>query len=79
MRLTLERAMGRASSTLSPGHRHVAAKVILLLKTFIFISPKHNVNHYASGHRHVTTEVFLLLRIFIFILPKHNVESIFIC
>ncbi|KAI4370007.1 hypothetical protein MLD38_018395 [Melastoma candidum] len=26
MRVTLERAMGRASSTLSPGHRHVATK-----------------------------------------------------
>lgn len=28
MRLVLERAMGRASSTLSPGHRHFAAQVI---------------------------------------------------
>lgn len=30
MRLMLERAMGRASSTLSPGHRHFAAQVITL-------------------------------------------------
>lgn len=29
MRLLLERAMGRASSTLSPGHRHFAAQVVL--------------------------------------------------
>jgi len=28
MRILLEKAMGRASSTLSPGHRHVAAQVI---------------------------------------------------
>lgn len=28
MRIVLERAMGRASSTLSPGHRHFAAQVI---------------------------------------------------
>lgn len=27
VRIMLERAMGRASSTLSPGHRHVAAQV----------------------------------------------------
>lgn len=31
MRTTLERAMGRASSTLSPGHRHFAAQVLTLL------------------------------------------------
>lgn len=29
MRLMLEKAMGRASSTLSPGHRHVASQVFL--------------------------------------------------
>lgn len=29
MRMVLERAMGRASSTLSPGHHHFAAQVIL--------------------------------------------------
>lgn len=28
MRMVLERAMGRASSTLSPGHRHFAAQVL---------------------------------------------------
>jgi len=28
MRILLEKAMGRASSTLSPGHRHFAAQVI---------------------------------------------------
>lgn len=31
MRTMLERAMGRASSTLSPGHRHFAAQVLTLL------------------------------------------------
>lgn len=31
MRTTLERAMGRASSTLSPGHRHFTAQVQTLL------------------------------------------------
>lgn len=33
MRTMLERAMGRASSTLSPGHRHFAAEVNLPLGT----------------------------------------------
>jgi hypothetical protein len=31
MRIMLDRAMGRASSTLSPGHRHFAAQVTLRL------------------------------------------------
>lgn len=31
MRLMLDRAMGRASSTLSPGHRHFAVQVALPL------------------------------------------------
>lgn len=31
MRMMLERAMGRASSTLSPGHRHVTVQVTLPL------------------------------------------------
>lgn len=31
MRMMLERTMGRASSTLSPGHRHFAAQVTLPL------------------------------------------------
>ncbi|KAF4374716.1 hypothetical protein F8388_020237 [Cannabis sativa] len=30
MRIVLERAMGRASSTLSPGHRHFASQLILI-------------------------------------------------
>lgn len=34
MRTVLERAMGRASSTLSPGHRHFAAEVNLPLGTY---------------------------------------------
>ena len=33
MRTMLERAMGRASSTLSPGHRHFDAEVKLPLRT----------------------------------------------
>lgn len=35
MRIVLERAMGRVSSTLSPGHRHVAAQVFIGLNTNI--------------------------------------------
>ncbi|XP_030513315.1 uncharacterized protein LOC115727282 isoform X2 [Rhodamnia argentea] len=54
MRLTLERAMGRASSTLSPGHRHVAAKTndlvseIELLEQEVASREQHVLSLYRS-------------------------------
>lgn len=38
MRVVLERAMGRASSTLSPGHRHFASQVIYEPCVYGFVS-----------------------------------------
>lgn len=35
MRSMLERAMGRASSTLSPGHRHLAQVILSLFHVHI--------------------------------------------
>ncbi|KAL3737958.1 hypothetical protein ACJRO7_019479 [Eucalyptus globulus] len=54
MRLTLERAMGRASSTLSPGHRHVASKTneliseIELLEQEVTSREEHVLSLYRS-------------------------------
>ncbi|KAL0409362.1 UNVERIFIED_CONTAM: hypothetical protein Sradi_1870600 [Sesamum radiatum] len=39
MRVVLEKAIGRASSTLSPGHRHFAAQLTVLFRTGLRLVP----------------------------------------